>query len=509
MKRSFSIFISKHWDAVLASVAACIFISLFTRHSGIGISPDSVVYLSTATNIREHFSFTDFNGLPLVDFPLGYPMWLAKISFLCGVPVIKILPVLNCILFTGVILLTSIIIEGYQKTTTFYKACFLALLACSPFLLEVYAMLWSETLFLFLIMLFIVAIYSYLKSYRVYNLLLVALIAAIAFITRYAGVCLLATGIFMILFNGEITGSKKIKHLFLFTGIGSSLVIVNLVRNNLVSGNLTGVREKALRTLTDNFQQTGAVLTEWLPFLRGFETTATIFFIIVLLSAIVIIAYRSLQQQYFAEYETIVTCFFVVYIVFIIGMATISRFEDLSSRLLIPLYIPMLLTTGGWMISFAKKLHGIKKAIVFVLLLLLYAGFHYNHYKINAEAWEGIKDAGMPGYTEDSWTQSPAVAFVNKNKALYTGSVYANANDAVYFLTGIHALPLPHNEIEKEKAAFLQQESFYLIWFTDGDNPDLINLDYIRQHKKQISVEELEGGAVYFFADSTVVVSHQ
>ena len=213
--------------------------------------------------------------------------------------------------------------------------------------------------------------------------------------------------------------------------------------------------------------------------------------------------YRSLQQQFFAAYETIVACFFVVYAVFIIGMATISRFEDLSSRLLIPLYIPMLLMVGGWMISFAKKLYGIKKTILFVLLLILYAGFHYNHYCLNAEAWEGIKDAGMPGYTEDSWTQSPAVVFVNKNKALYTGPVYANANDAVYFLTGIHALPLPHKDIDREKAAFLKQVSFYLIWFDDGDNPDLVNIDFIRQYKKQISVQELEGGAVYFFADST------
>jgi hypothetical protein len=504
MKPSFSIFISKHWDAVLASVAACIFISLFTRHSGIGISPDSVAYLSTATNIREHFLFTDFNGLPLVDFPLGYPIWLAKISFLSGVPVIKIVPALNCILFTGVILFTSLILAGYKKTTPFYKACFLALLVCSPFLLEVYAMLWSETLFLFLIMLFIVALYRYLKTYRLYSLLLVAAIGAVAFVIRYAGICLVATGIFMILLNGEITGSKKIKHLFLFTGISCLLVIVNLVRNNIVSGNLTGVREKALRSLTDNFQQTGAVLAEWLPFLRGHETTATILFILLLLSAITIIAYRSLQQQYFAEYETIVTVFFVIYTVFIIGMATVSRFEDLSSRLLIPLYIPMLLTVGGWMISYTQKFYGIKKTVVIALLLILYAGFHFNHYRLNAEAWEGIKDAGMPGYTEDSWTQSPAVAFVNKNKALYKDPVYANANDAVYFLTGIHALPLPHKEIEKEKAAFLKHESFYLIWFHDGDNPDLVNLDYIRQHKKQISVEELEGGAVYFFADSTI-----
>jgi hypothetical protein len=58
----FSIFISKHWDALIASIVASAFIYFFTRHSGIGISPDSVNYESAATNIRDHFSFTDFNG---------------------------------------------------------------------------------------------------------------------------------------------------------------------------------------------------------------------------------------------------------------------------------------------------------------------------------------------------------------------------------------------------------------------------------------------------------------
>ncbi len=135
-------------------------------------------------------------------------------------------------------------------------------------------------------------------------------------------------------------------------------------------------------------------------------------------------------------------------------------------------------------------------------MLIIYAGFHYNHYRLNAEAWEGIKDAGIPGYTEDSWTQSPAVAFVKKNKTLFTQPIYSNANDAAYFLTGIHATALPHKEIQPEKDAFLKHSSFYLVWFTDGENTDLISLDFIKQHKKLVAIEEIEGGAVYFFADS-------
>jgi hypothetical protein len=217
---------------------------------------------------------------------------------------------------------------------------------------------------------------------------------------------------------------------------------------------------------------------------------------------IAILIYHTLQQQYFASYETIIACFFVVYAAFILVIATVSRFENLSSRLLSPLYIPLLLIMGYGLVSFIKNRLPFSGALAFIFACILFAGFHYNHYQLNSDAWEGIKDGGMPGYTEDSWAHSPAVAFVKKNKSRFTQPVYANANDAVYFLTNIHALPLPHKEMEKEKAIFLQQASFYLIWFNEADNPDLVNIDFIRQYKKQVSKQEVEGGAVYFFSDS-------
>lgn len=499
----FSVFISKHWDALIASIVASAFIYFFTRHSGIGISPDSVNYESAATNIRDHFSFTDFNGLPLVDFPLGYPSFLAFISWITGITVLQLAPVLNCFLFSGVILLTSIIIAGYQKTSHIYKAGMLALLACSPCLLEVYSMLWSETIFIFLILLFIVSLHNYFRTQRTFHLVLVALIAALAFVTRYAGITLLASGFFLVLFNGGLVTVKKIKHLILFALIGCSLVIVNLVRNSNAAGHITGVREKAIRTLGNNLQQIGITVSEWLPFLHGHETMALVVFLVILLAAVCFLIYYLLQQQYFTSYQNIVACFFVVYAFFMIIIASISRFEELTSRLLSPLYIPMLLTASSWIITVIQRSYRTKKIVIVLLVLIIYAGFHYSHYRLNAEAWEGIKDAGVPGYTEDSWTQSPAVAFVKKNKTQFTQPVYANANDAAYFLTGVHANALPHKEIQQEKDIFLKLPSFYLIWFTDGENSDLVNLDFIKQHKKLVAVEELEGGAVYFFADST------
>lgn len=503
MKPGVTIFITNHWAALLASAIACTFLYFFTRHSGIGVSPDSVMYQSAAVNIRNHFSFTDFNGLPLVDFPLGYPCFLALAMLLTGCTVLPIVPVLNCLLFSAVIILTSVIIGRYQQKSSLYKICLLAILACSPCLLEVYSMVWSETLFIFLILLFIVSFRYYQLTHSTYRLLLAAWVVAVALVTRYAGISLLCAGGFLLLFDEELAITKKIRHLLFFISVGFSLIGINLIRNSVVSGNMTGVREKAIRSTGDNLYQIGVTLSDWVPFAKGHEIMATALFIIILLLGIYTLFYRVLQQQYFHSFETIVMCFFVMYALFIITIASVSRFEELSSRLLSPMYIPLLLVGSSWLIAVLQRSTHRKKVVLIILALLFYVGFQYNQYQINAAAWDGIKDAGIPGYTEDSWTQSPAIDFIKKNKSHFVQPVYADANDAVYFLTGLHAFPLPHKEIQKEVDAFLQHPSFYLLWLTDGENTDLVNLDFIKQYRKQVSMKKLDGGAVYFFADST------
>ncbi len=503
MKQAFSIFLSKHWDALLASVAACLFIYYYTLHSGIGISPDSVMYQTTAINIQSHFSFTDFNGVPTVDFPLGYPCFLALFSWISRLTVLQLVPVLNAALFSGVIILTSIIIEGYQNRSSLYKILILAALACSPCLLEVYSMLWSETLFIFLSLLFVVAYRNYFRSRSYLQLLLVASIAAMAFVTRYAGITLLAAGGFLLLFDGELGMGKKIKQLVFFTMISCSLVAANLIRNSLVAGHATGVREKAIRSLMDNLNQIGGTLSDWLPFLKGHEILATILFILVLLLGIWQLFYRTFQQQYFAAYETIIACLFVVYASFMLVIATISRFESLSSRLLSPMYIPLLLVGSSWLVKSIRHSYSIKRYTILALVLFCYTGFQYNQYRLNAEAWEGIQDAGIPGYTENPWVHSATMDYIKKHKTLFSGPVYSNSNDAVYFLSGVHAMALPHKEIQSEIDILLQKPSFRLVWLIDGENPDLVNLEFIKQHKKLISVQTMEDGAVYLFSDNT------
>jgi hypothetical protein len=165
------------------------------------------------------------------------------------------------------------------------------------------------------------------------------------------------------------------------------------------------------------------------------------------------------------------------------------------------------LVASSWVIPLSKKWTKVKRSILLSLAFLFFAGLQYHQYTLNAEAWEGIKDAGIPGYTEDSWKESATVQYIKEHKdSLSTNLLYSDAYDAVFFLSGLHAMPLPHKEIDKEIHELLQHPSFCVIWLNDGVNDDLIDINFIRRHKKLVSVKQLEDGAVYFFSDSITII---
>ena len=76
------LFLKKNIDSLLAAVAGFTIIILFTHHGGIGISPDSVVYSTTAEHIRENRALVDFTQQPVVNFPAFYPLFLSGIIWL-------------------------------------------------------------------------------------------------------------------------------------------------------------------------------------------------------------------------------------------------------------------------------------------------------------------------------------------------------------------------------------------------------------------------------------------
>ena len=489
---------------MIAAIAGFLLIQLCARHGGIGISPDSVVYMSTAASIHDRGLINDFSGLPMMDFPAFYPIFLSGIQFLTGRDALSFGPVLNGLLFAMLIFLCGWLMEKFTVRLKAYKWILLSIILLSPCLLEVYCMIWSETLFLLLSLLFIICARRYFLSHTRGSLVLLGFVATLACVTRYAGVSFILTGGLLILCDGALRWKKKIGHLLLFGLVASSLLALNIYRNRLVTGTLTGYREKAIVTFGANLHDFGSVLCDWLPFFDDDYRLASVVGACCILFCMGLFVYRLVRQRNFFSYENIALAFFVVYTVFILATATLSRFQQLDSRLLSPLFIPWLWGSTSWISNLIQGPFRSRPRLRGILILgaLAAAGcFQMGQWEVNAYDWDGVKYAGIPGYTEDSWKKSETMHYIGTHKDLFSPRtpIYSNAFEGIWFFTALRSDMLPHKDLPWDVREFLKEKNFYVVWFTDAINTDLVTIDFIRQHKNLVSEQRFSDGTIYFF----------
>ncbi|HVM86669.1 MAG TPA: hypothetical protein VMT76_00680 [Puia sp.] len=500
----------KHYDTIVAAFAGFLIIYAYTSHSGIGISPDSVVYLSTARNIHAHHGFVDFDNRPLVIFPLLYPIFLSFVMLITSLDPMSFAPLLNGCLFAIFIYMAGRMMERFVNHSRWYQQIALFTLTLSPCLLEIYSMLWSETLFLILLLSFIIFLNKYLNFPAVKNLLFVAMVTGLACVLRYAGITLIATGIGMIVLSFNMPLRKKIPHAFLFAVISSSFLVLNLVLNHIHSSTLTGNREKSITSLFDNIYYFGYVMCDWLPLPENNYTIALITASALIIVFSVVFFRRYFGKIHFESYENISTGFFAFYGLFMILSATFSRYETFSSRLVSPAFIPMVWGGSSMIMLYRDSVSPKRRLWVTVITLFIFGCFQVNQLKDDFENWDGIKDAGVPGYTEDPWNKdSEIVNFLRENyKSFHPAySRYSNSDEAVYFYTGLSCHMLPHKQSNDEKKDFYSSGKCYLIWFDDTNNSDLISLEEAVQHRNMAILYQFSNGAIYISTDKREIAA--
>src|ERR1700712_895473 len=104
----------KNLDSLIAAILGFYAIYLFTSYSGVGLSPDSIMYASTATNIQAHASLITFNKTPLVFFPVFYPFFLGITQFFSKVDPITAGSTINSFLFATVIFISGFIVSTFK-----------------------------------------------------------------------------------------------------------------------------------------------------------------------------------------------------------------------------------------------------------------------------------------------------------------------------------------------------------------------------------------------------------
>jgi len=488
----------KTYDTLIASAVGFYMIYLYTKYSGIGISPDSIMYTSAARNLHLHGSLITFNNTYITDFPVFYPFFLWIVLTITGVDPIAAGPVLNGLLFATLIFLSGWIIQRYRSAPWLYKWLMLPAIVLSPALLDIYTYLWSETLFILIFLFFIIACRQYLVEHSLPTLLVFAGVAALSSITRYAGVTLIGTGGFLMLLDRALPLKKKIRHIIIYGVAASSMLALNLLRNAMTTNRLTGPREASVTPFMENLHYFGTVMCDWAGFSEKLYPFATPIAIILFIALMIVVAFNYFERS-IRTYENLVATFTLLYGLFIVVSSSISRYERINTRLLAPIFIPMLLTCTYWAIAFVRMIRPKWRYVVVPVFVLLMLGFSYQELTADMQRYDDENDYGVPGYSDDSWNTSPFAAYLKANKHIFKPGIpiYSDANEALYFLSGTYAKLLPHRYFKSDIQKFYGLKHYYLVWFPAMDNPELISLKDILQVKKLTLLKQFKDGAIY------------
>ncbi len=490
--------ISGNMDSLIAAAAGFVLVQIFSKHSGIGVSPDSVTYLSAARHMVEGKGFISFENLPVNDFPIAYPFFLTILSFFTRLDPLQFAPVLNGILFGSLLYVSGGIMNGFRFYSGWYKRILLCCILFSPALQEVYSLLWSETLFLLLILLFIISISNYLRQLTVRWLLISALVCAFACLTRYAGVFLVLTGAGLVMFNPELPMRRRMIHCLIFGSLSSSLFLVNIIRNYMLTGLAMGMRPKNDTGILKIMEYFGGVPSDWLLIDRRPALAVLLTGLVLLVFSLAfLVTRRHKKSGYGFEYVIAVTGW--MYCVFMLFTSTLTRYEQFTSRLLSPMFMPLLWSLSWWVPGYISKTTYRLKWVSSISFLLIAAWFLNIQLAADYEYYDGVKDAGVPGYREDPFVQSEIVQYVEKNKSGFDRGIpiYSNAGEAVYFITGLAARQLPFSAFPSRVQQYYSIPKTYLVWFRDLDNPEMPGLQEILQNKNMVLLKQLSDGAVY------------
>jgi hypothetical protein len=488
----------KNLDSLIAAIVGFIAIHIYTQYSGVGISPDSIMYASTAHNIYAHGSLLTFNGTPLVFFPVFYPFFLSVVLFISRVDTITAAPVLNGLLFASVIFVSGYIISKFKTNAPIYKWLILIAIILSPGLLEVYTYLWSETLFILEIMLFVLAYRNYMLKHTMSSLIMVSALVAISCITRYAGVTLIGTGGLMLLMDNQLAIRKKIIHVLTFGFVSIALLVGNLILNRLSTGLSTGTREPAITPLSQNLYYEGTVFCGWFGLPHAAYPYGVAIACLVLFFLAALLAWKAFTKRINTT-ENIVIMFAAFYGIFIPALASVSRFETLNSRLLSPMIVCLLIGLTSWVPDLLKGLKLGKQvlfALPFVAFMLV---SEYSLAGVDYQRYDDENDYGVPGYSDDDWNKSQFVPFLKSHKNIYKPGVpiYTDADEAVYFFTGATSTLLPHRYFKNTVEQFYGVKHYYLIWFNNLNNTELIGLQDIVKRENLNKLYQFPEGAVY------------
>ena len=459
-----------------------VLVLMYATKWGIGISPDSVTYLDAARNLLEGHGFSYQIGAelqPLTNYPPLYPAVLAVISFVSNLDVLQLARGLNALIFGLNIILVGIILR-YAKALPIINilSSFLVLTSGTIFYVHHYA--WSEGLFILLGFSGLLFLNRFIVEEKTVSFLFASVLISLAFLTRYAGISLIMTGLMALLFLYHKKFLQRIAVCIAFGAVSSIPIVVWLARNLSIAGNTTNrdvvYHANFLKPITALFNNFSLWL---LP--QQIPIEVRVVFTTLLIAGLIVFSRRYYRNQrkrraefhYFSTLQ-IISCLFILNYLAVL-IISVSFFEariPFGNRIYSPVYIACLILILSQIskILDSERVSFIRNALILLTVIFCLSYIARFSYRVRIANTDGIE------FASKKWKQSELVN-ITKNLPERT-QIYTNGDDVLKFLTGRNSLSIPakiiaHSQLKREnyhnelKAMYdnLYENDGVLIWF--------------------------------------------
>jgi hypothetical protein len=481
-------------------------ILIITSKYGPAISPDSACYLSIAENLTKGNGFVIYDLEPAVAWPPLYPIILT-FSKLLGLEINTWARIFNSLLFGVFLFIASNWIQKNLENPTLVWIGFLGTLF-SPALIYIGKYAWSELTFASLVLFVLIHLEKLTGRTSLKSILFLALLAALACLTRYIGVSLVIFCSFWIFLHGNVDFRKKLIYSLIFILASLAPLSLWLIRNYSVSSTLAGPRVESSSLLFDNILHTADALSSWImpePLSGYVRAPIAVVIILSVLYFWLKTHKKSGASSQFDSKISLMVCFCTFYVISLILIGSNTAIGHIDWRFLSPIYIPLLLVILmqiDLIIKGAPKENRILKKTVIVLLTAWALSLSL---RTAADISESLQN-GAGDYSTDLWQNSELIHYLSLTPQ--TGKLYSNFPDGIYAIAGLAATISPRKtyyaspssppyDINDFESQIGKSNKVMLAWFNTATRPSLFTPEELLKNFDLTLVKKFKDGRIY------------
>lgn len=493
---------NKNTIIFLYGLFGTLFILTATSQHGPGIFSDSVSYLSTAKNFISGKGFMDWNDTFYTLWPPLFPTLIGIISLLGTTPLMAA-RYINAIAFGLIIFAAGRLIFRHLAKTTFSLPATLALFSIPLILSSI--RVYSEPVFVLLVLLSVSQLAKYLKYKKPRYLYITGLFVSLACLQRYIGVTLVITGIICLILEKKKNIYTKIQNISIFSFITCSPLGIWALRNYLFTTSLTGGRGNyEIGKIIENIYYSLDLFSYWLipyevpTFIYNKITFLPKFIpswfrisvlIIVIIFSILIYRIKDLNKKLSSlnNLELKVALIFIVtFIITMLAISPLLNFDWSSSttnRFFAPVYPFFILflykaAESGHRHLKEKTLGSISTIILIVTIL-------WSFYPIASASYTQVLLCYKHGQyaSSISFQQSKIIEWFKSNRSK---KIFTDANPKIiFYVSGIKTEKLPENDVNSFFEKVMDNKKIYLVLFKQEKK---INKYLQAQNNKKITI---------------------